>query len=138
MRARVIGLIFVALLPAVAQAAEESSSGRDVPAPGSRIVIVPRPGGAPPQVHVPQAPAYHRPPPVYHAPPPVYHAPRPVYRPGPPAWGYGYHAYGPPPRPGFTCSTRRFECDLYRPRPIGSYCECPTPFGDRRPGRVTP
>lgn len=154
---RLLAAVLIAALPQIATAAEEGAGGMlgmDRPPPGVRPAPAPpppaaRPAPAPRPAYQPppaQPPVYRQPPPVYRPyagpppgypppPPPYYGGPPPVYRPGPPVYGYGY---GPPPRPGFTCSTRRFECDLYRPRPIGSYCECPTPFGDRRPGRVTP
>lgn len=146
---RILTAIVLAALPQVVLAAEESSGGmlgidraqppatrpQAAPAPAPRPAPAQPPAYRPPPAQPPVYRPYAGPPPGYYPQPPTYGGPPPVYRPGPPTWGYGY---GPPPRPGFTCSTRRFDCDLYRPRPIGSYCECPTPYGERRPGRVTP
>ena len=125
---KVLIAVIALLMPAMAHAAEESSGGMLGP---QRTVqgYGPPPGYYPPPGYRPAPP-----PPVYHA-PPVYHVPPPApvyHRPYPPPAHYRPHL----PPPGFTCQTRRFACSLYRPRPLGSPCECHTPWGGLRGGRV--
>lgn len=130
------------LLGAVAAtyAAEESSNRGDNPQPDARSQVR-RPSSPPPspapQVRREAAP----PPPVFRQPPPppprreVYREPSVIYRPAP----------TPPrvilrsaPTYGYICQTRRFECELRRPLPLGAECECRTPSGSFRPGEVVP
>jgi hypothetical protein len=61
--------------------------------------------------------------------------PGPVYRPAP---SYPREVYRrpPPQRLGDTCQTERRECGLRRSEPVGAYCECVSPSGRIREGRV--
>ena len=135
-------------------AAEESSNSGDRPTPDAlpqtrRTSPPPPPVGRPiPPPPVlrptpPPAPVFRPTPP----PPPVFREPprREVYRDPPRREGYRepYYRplpppviYRPAPRFGYTCQTRRFECELRRPRPLGEDCECETPSGRTRPGQV--
>lgn len=135
-------------------AAEESSNRGDIPTPDARggqrrAPVQPSPQPAP-QVRRDAVPAPGRPvpqqqpPQVYRQSPPprevyrepqreVYREPpRTVYRQAPPIVIFG----GSQPRYGYTCQTRRFECELRRPRPIGEECECLSPSGSYRSGEV--
>jgi hypothetical protein len=42
-----------------------------------------------------------------------------------------------PPPIGFSCTTERRTCDLRRGQPLDSFCECVSPSGRLREGRVT-
>lgn len=121
-------------------AAEESSNrtfDNNPPDPRSgRRPTLPGPQPQPPQVYRPAPP----PPPSFRLPPPpqVYREPprrevyrEPFFRPLPPPV-----IYRPAPRLSYTCQTRRFECELRRPLPIGDDCECRTPSGNYRSGEV--
>jgi hypothetical protein len=141
-----------ALLGAVSleagQAAEESTSAMDRgPRPGYGGGGTPPPRGGPPPAprSGPSTPPRSGSPPPpragggYYSPPPP---PRPYYDPPPrPYYGGPYGGprpyYGGPPL-GYQCLVRnpfgRRVCDLYRPRPIDSRCDCGGPFR----GRVIP
>lgn len=106
----------VLALPTMANAAEESSSGRDLSSPGSRVIVRPGPYEPRPNWRPDRPPP--RPPVVIHRPPPV------IVVPG--------------PRLGWTCDTGRLECDLSRPKPLGDDCSCRTPWGVRKWGVVRP
>ncbi len=48
-----------------------------------------------------------------------------------------YRDYRPAPRVGYTCQTRRYECDMGHARPLGSSCGCTSSNGTQY-GTVTP
>lgn len=70
--------------------------------------------------------------------------PDPRYYPRPYNNPYSNPYDRPPPRYreeprvrlGDVCRVRRYDCSLYRPRPVGTDCECRLPSGEVRSGTV--